>query len=65
MCKGDLDGTHFKNGGCPVGGGQFPDKSQGGVTNNSENTLMLLAGRYRQSPKVSEMDGAIFGNNLW
>ncbi len=29
MCKGDLDGTHFKNGGHPVGGCRFPEKAYG------------------------------------
>ena len=29
MCKGDLDGTHFKNGGCPVGGVNLYENHQG------------------------------------
>jgi hypothetical protein len=58
-------GPISKMGGCRVGGGQFPGKSHGGVPNNSENTLTLLAGRYRQSSKESQMDSAIFGNKLW
>jgi len=29
MCKGNLDGTHFKNGGVPLGGGQFSGNSYG------------------------------------
>ena len=29
MCKGDLDGTHFKNGGVPLGGVGFQEIRMG------------------------------------
>ncbi len=43
MCKGDLDGTQFKNGGCRVGGGRFPEKCIG-YPSNKANFLAVLEG---------------------